>query len=316
MGSYNIIEETNVENLFVIQAGSVSPNPTALLQSENFATMIDTLRKYFDYIVVDTAPIGVVIDAAIITQKCDASVLVTAAGETNRRDVQKAKEQLEQTGKPFFNHWMTVSNHRPFTYPDGKIDIPPTLKKRIGGVKYTDYALKHFFELAKQQEWYKNTLFVIVADHCASSAGSTELPLDGYRIPCFIYADFITPKKVDNLVSQIDVMPTVLGLLNFEYTSKFIGQDVFSGHYTPRAYIATYQDLGYLSPTHLTIVSPLNKIRQYQLLPEAEQPAKDYPLFYEQQAQTPTGQEVQECISAYQATSHWLKKQQLNAVKK
>ena len=228
----------------------------------------------------------------------------------------KVMNEQAKTGKPFFNHWMTVSNHRPFTYPEGKIDIPPTLKKRIGGVKYTDYALKHFFELAKQQEWYKNTLFVIVADHCASSAGSTELPLDGYRIPCFIYADFITPKKVDTLVSQIDVMPTVLGLLNFEYTSKFIGQDVFSGHYTPRAYIATYQDLGYLSPTHLTIVSPLNKIRQYQLLPEAEQPAKDYPLFYEQQAQTPTGQEVKECISAYQATSYWLKKQQLNAVKK
>ena len=93
--------ETNVENLFVIQAGSLSPNPTALLQSENFVTMIDTLRKYFDYIVVDTAPIGVVIDAAIITQQCDASVLVTEAGETNRRDVQKAKEQLEQTSKPF-----------------------------------------------------------------------------------------------------------------------------------------------------------------------------------------------------------------------
>ena len=81
--------DTNIENLFVIQAGSVSPNPTALL------------RKYFDYIVVDTAPVGAVIDAAIITRKCDASILVTAAGETNRRDIQKAKEQLEHTGKPF-----------------------------------------------------------------------------------------------------------------------------------------------------------------------------------------------------------------------
>ena len=58
--------DTNVENLFVVQAGSISPNPTALLQSENFSTMIDTLRKYFDYIIVDTAPIGIVIDAAII----------------------------------------------------------------------------------------------------------------------------------------------------------------------------------------------------------------------------------------------------------
>ena len=93
--------DTNVENLFVVQAGSISPNPTALLQSENFSTMIDTLRKYFDYIIVDTAPIGIVIDAAIITQKCDASVLVTAAGVANRKDVQKAKGQLEQTNKPF-----------------------------------------------------------------------------------------------------------------------------------------------------------------------------------------------------------------------
>ena len=93
--------DTNVENLFVIQAGTISPNPTALLQSENFSTMIETLRKYFDCIIVDTAPIGIVIDAAIITQKCDASVLVTAAGETNKKDVQKAKEQLEQTRKPF-----------------------------------------------------------------------------------------------------------------------------------------------------------------------------------------------------------------------
>ncbi|MDU2991116.1 MAG: tyrosine-protein kinase [Streptococcus mitis] len=93
--------DTNIENLFVVQSGSVSPNPTALLQSKNFNDMIETLRKYFDYIIVDTAPIGIVIDAAIITQKCDASILVTAMGEANKRDAQKAKQQLEQTGKPF-----------------------------------------------------------------------------------------------------------------------------------------------------------------------------------------------------------------------
>ena len=92
--------ETDVENLFVVQSGAVSPNPTALLQSANFERMIETLRKYFDYIIVDTAPIGVVIDAAIIVQKCDASVLVAEAGVAKRREVQKAKSQLEHTGKP------------------------------------------------------------------------------------------------------------------------------------------------------------------------------------------------------------------------
>ncbi len=93
--------DTNIENLFVVQSGSVSPNPTALLQSKNFNDMIETLRKYFDYIIVDTAPIGFVIDAAIITQKCDASILVVEAGGAKRREVQKAKSQLDQTRKPF-----------------------------------------------------------------------------------------------------------------------------------------------------------------------------------------------------------------------
>ncbi len=93
--------DTNIENLFVVQSGSVSPNPTALLQSKNFNDMIETLRKYFDYIIVDTAPIGIVIDAAIIVQKCDASILVAEAGAAKRREVQKAKSQLEQAGKPF-----------------------------------------------------------------------------------------------------------------------------------------------------------------------------------------------------------------------
>ena len=93
--------DTNIENLFVVQSGSVSPNPTALLQSKNFNDMIETLRKYFDYIIVDTAPIGIVIDAAIIVQKCDASILVAEAGVAKRREVQKAKSQLDQTGKPF-----------------------------------------------------------------------------------------------------------------------------------------------------------------------------------------------------------------------
>nr|WP_314290283.1 sulfatase-like hydrolase/transferase [uncultured Capnocytophaga sp.] len=222
-----------------------------------------------------------------------------------------------KTGKPFFNHWMTVSNHRPFTYPEGKIDIPPTEKRRIGGVKYTDYALRRFFEMAKQQEWYKNTLFVIVADHCASSAGSTELPLDGYRIPCFIYGDFIEPKKIDTMMSQIDVMPTVLGLLHFNYTSKFIGQDVLKEGYQPRAYIATYQDLGYLTPEKLTIISPVRKMVQYDLQKESEQPTQAYPLYYKQVKVNEVNKEQADaCISTYQATSQWLKNNQFNAVKK
>ncbi|MBE2273501.1 MAG: sulfatase-like hydrolase/transferase, partial [Flavobacteriales bacterium] len=167
------------------------------------------------------------------------------ADEDMAKKAIQVMNQEAKSGKPFFNHWMTVSNHRPFTYPEGRIDIPGTAKSREGGVKYTDYSIKKFFELAKKQDWYKNTVFVIVADHCASSAGKTELPMDKYRIPAMIFSEgFIQPQQFNPTMSQIDVMPTLLGLLNFNYKTKFLGQDVFKENFQPKAYIATYQDLG------------------------------------------------------------------------
>nr|AEP02729.1 CpsC [Streptococcus suis] len=93
--------ETNIPNLTVIESGKISPNPTALLQSKNFENLLATLRRYFDYVVVDCPPLGMVIDAAIIAQKCDAMVLVAGAGHVKRSAVKKVKEQLEQTGTQF-----------------------------------------------------------------------------------------------------------------------------------------------------------------------------------------------------------------------
>jgi phosphoglycerol transferase MdoB-like AlkP superfamily enzyme len=87
---------------------------------------------------------------------CDEDMAKKAISEMNKD---------YKAGKPFFHHWMTVSNHRPFTYPEGKIDIPADSKSRKGGVKYTDYSIMKFFEMAQKQPWFKNTVFVIVADH-------------------------------------------------------------------------------------------------------------------------------------------------------
>lgn len=96
-----VICDTNVENLMVIPAGQVPPNPTSLLQNANFNSMIETVRNLYDYVILDTPPIGLVIDAAVVAQKADASILVTEAGAIKKRFIQKAKEQLEQSGTPF-----------------------------------------------------------------------------------------------------------------------------------------------------------------------------------------------------------------------
>lgn len=247
---------------------------------------------------------------------------ITFANVWGVADEDMAKKAIQtmnseaKSGKPFFNHWMTVSNHRPFTYPNGKIDIPGDVKSREGGVKYTDYSLRKFFEMAKKQAWYKNTVFVIIADHCASSAGKTELPMDKYRIPAMIFSEgFIEPQKFTKTMSQIDVMPTLFGLLNFNYQSKFLGQDVFTKEFQPKAYVATYQDLGFIKDNYLTIISPIRKVKQYTLYQQKNNLKPEFNLYYDENSLKEKDQNkkyVDETISAYQSTSYWLKRNKLN----
>lgn len=167
--------------------------------------------------------------------------------------------------KPFFTHIMTVSNHRPFTYPEGRIDIPSSTQSRDGAVKYTDYCINKFLKEASVKPWFANTVFVIVADHCAGSAGSVQLPVTGYHIPLLIFSPSnIQPQIISKLTAQIDIAPTLLGLLNFNYKSKFFGQDVFTENYNnQKAYISTYQGLGFLKNDQLIIQSPVRKINQF-----------------------------------------------------
>ncbi|PZR26099.1 MAG: sulfatase [Citrobacter freundii] len=171
-----------------------------------------------------------------------------------------------QAHRPFFSHIMTVSNHRPFTYPEGRIDIPPSSQSRDGAVKYTDYSIGQFLKQAATRPWFNNTLFVIVADHCASSAGKTALPVTGYHIPMIMYSPAnITPGTVSTLTSQLDIAPSILGFLNASYDSRFFGRDVFHDSSSARAVISTYQGLGMISGDTLIVQSPKKNVTAYQV---------------------------------------------------
>ncbi|MCX6239368.1 MAG: sulfatase-like hydrolase/transferase, partial [Bacteroidia bacterium] len=169
-------------------------------------------------------------------------------------------------GKPFTNLIMTTSNHRPFTYPEGVIDIPSGTG-REGAVKYCDFAIGEFIRKASTKPWFSNTLIVIMADHCAGSAGQTELPFMEYKIPLIIYNPAIVqPQRSDKLSSQIDVAPTLLALLNWNYESKFFGKDILKMKpEDERAFIANYQKLGYIKNDRLTILSPQQKATSYKI---------------------------------------------------
>lgn len=169
-------------------------------------------------------------------------------------------------GKPFFSMVMTTSNHRPYTYPGGRIDIP-SKSGRNGGVKYADYAIGRFIAEASSQPWFKDTIFVFIADHCASSAGKSDLPVKKYEIPLLVFApDHVKPGRVNRMMSQIDVAPTLLGLMNMSYDSDFLGRDIMKDAGTsPRAFISTYQKLGYLTNDQLLVLGPRKYAAQYRV---------------------------------------------------
>lgn len=171
-------------------------------------------------------------------------------------------DKRHAAAKPFFAHVMTTSNHRPFTYPDGRIDIP-SKTGRDGGVKYTDWALGDFMKRARAKPWFDQTLFVIVADHTHKGRGRQELPPANYLIPMIVYAPaHIKPGRVDTLASQIDVAPTILGLLNFNYQSRFFGHDILrEGRDHPRALLANYQTVGYYEQGRVVELKPNGSAR-------------------------------------------------------
>jgi len=188
----------------------------------------------------------------------DEDLFRLATGELDKRHAAR---------KPFFAHIMTVSNHRPFAYPAGRIDVP-SATSREGAVKYTDFAVGRFIDDARAKPWFDRTLFVIVADHTHKGRGRTELPPENYHIPLIIYAPGqVAPRRIDTIASQIDVGPTILGMLDFSYRSSFFGHDILrEGANQPRALLANYQTVGYYRDG---VVVELKPKRRYRIVDAA-----------------------------------------------
>ncbi|QQX76840.1 MULTISPECIES: LTA synthase family protein [Aequorivita] len=186
------------------------------------------------------------------------------ADEDIYNKVIKVADDAHNTGKPFFDFVMTTSNHRPYTYPEGKIDIPSG-SGRSGAVEYTDYAICAFLKKAQTKEWYKNTVIIIMADHCASSAGRQELDVKNYHIPgLMLNVPNTSSQKVNKMASQIDIFPTLFSLLNWNYDTNLYGTDILNMKpEEERAFVGTYRKLGLLKGDDKVMVLGDQKVSNF-----------------------------------------------------
>ena len=224
------------------------------------------------------------------------------ADEVLFTQVLKSLDEHFSKGERAFEMVMTTSNHRPFTFPEGRIDMPDGT--RLAAVKYTDWAIGDFLDRASTKSWFDNTIFVIIADHQALAAGKSTLPINCYHIPCLIYAPkLIAPGKCDRLISQMDIAPTLLGMLDLSYEAKFLGHDINKVTETDdRAFISTYQMLGYVKNDTLIVLTPDKRATAYHI--------DDWSTSEYSNVEIDTNL-LNEAISYYQGAAHLFKSGQL-----
>ena len=177
----------------------------------------------------------------------------TCDGDLFNKLIKVADEQ-HKTKQPFFDFIMTSSNHPPYTFPKGVIDSDENTRENA--IKYLDKSIQVFFEKAKTKPWFENTVFIIMSDHCAYSAGRTEINVRNHHIPTYIFnLKNQIPKEVEKLSSQIDIFPTLFGYLNWSYKTNLFGKDISKMNpKDERAFIGNHRKVGLLKPNKLLIL--------------------------------------------------------------
>jgi phosphoglycerol transferase MdoB-like AlkP superfamily enzyme len=171
----------------------------------------------------------------------------TAWGVADEAIFDKALSEMDARyadGRPFYTLVLSVSNHRPYTYPPGRIAANPDDRKRTNAVEYADWALGRFMREARTHAFFDNTVFVLMGDHGPRVYGAAEIPLPSYSVPVLFYAPKLVSAgvRIDEIASSMDVPPTVLGLLGGSYDSKFFGRDVLSRNSRPGLAVMTHNN--------------------------------------------------------------------------
>jgi phosphoglycerol transferase MdoB-like AlkP superfamily enzyme len=182
-----------------------------------------------------------------------------------RRSVEELKT-LNDAGKPFFATVLSVSNHKPYTFPKGRIPENPDRKKREFAVKYADFALGEFFALARKEAFWTNTVFAVVADHGARVYGSQSIPIASYEIPLVVLGPAAVGRaqRVGVLGCSLDVAPTLLGLVGRPYQTLFFGRDLLRIPANEgRAFLNHNRDIGMLFNDRLAVLGLMQTAEFY-----------------------------------------------------
>lgn len=168
--------------------------------------------------------------------------------------------------QPFFSVILTTSNHSPFDFPEGKIEYYEQPKETThNAMKYADYALGKFFQLAKTAPYYDKTIFLVLADHNTRVYGDSFIPVEKFHIPALIIAPGLAPTKNNLLASQIDLMPSLLHLSGLETIHPMVGHNLFTApeNFEGRSIMQYGNHFGFRVGNKLVVLKPDTEPSQF-----------------------------------------------------
>lgn len=188
----------------------------------------------------------------------------------------KAHERLRAlhgAQQPFFLLIFTSSNHTPFEFPDGRIELHEQPKQTVhNAIKYADHALGQFLKVARASEYWADTLVMVVADHDTRVYGDELVPVNKFHIPGVILGADTQPRRVSSTVSQIDLAPTLLSLMGVDSEHPFPGRDLtrtlaeFGNRPplpAPRAMMQFNQNFAWMRENKVTVLLPDGGARHF-----------------------------------------------------
>ena len=242
----------------------------AILRARGYATeFLYSGRASFDG--MDTFLRGNGVERIVDQSDLPSKVFQTAWGVADEVLFDRAlseMDSLSQTGRPFFALLLTVSNHPPYSYPAGRIAADPAQHRQENAVRYADWALGRFIAQARTRPYFDRTLFVVLGDHGPHVYGPAEIPMPGYEVPILLYAPAILPsgRRIQTVTSSMDVAPTILGVLNESYTSRFFGQDALRApEANGRALMTENNELALLRGGRMAVLGPRRMAAVYSL---------------------------------------------------
>lgn len=235
----------------------------------------------------------------------------------------EANQKLKTETKPFFAVIQTADNHRPFTIPETDKDfvkkqIPKDTLAKYGFLSqdeynafaYTDYAFKTFIEAAKKESYFHNTIFVFVGDHGVAGNANAMYPncwtdnrLSDEHVPLLLYApNLLVPQQQQEVVSQIDVLPTIAGLIHLPYTNTTLGRDVLNPNKKINGAFIIHHDEGNIGWVNDSFYFIKNIRFEQELL----LPITNTPLTYSPQQEAAIKKRLSAFTTNFYETAKWL----------